>query len=553
MPTININRKVFEELVGKKLPDDELKDRISMLGTDLESIDKDEINVEVFPNRPDMLSEQGFARAFSSFISQKTGVRKFNVKKKDYKVKVDKEVGKVRPYTACAVVKNLNLDDEKIREVVQIQEKLHVTYGRKRKKAAIGIYPLEKIEFPITFTARKPDEISFRPLEADKELTGMKILSQTSAGREYGHLLEGLTKFPIFVDAKGQTLSMPPIINSHDTGKINEKTTDVFIECSGHDFRTLRSCLNIIVCALSDMGGDIYSIELEYPDETTTTPDLEPVRMNLDLEYINKRLGLELKEKDAKTLLERMGYGYEKGEVLVPAYRTDVIHQVDLGEDIAIAYGYENFEPELADCSTVGNEEPFEIFKNRIAHILVGLGLIETNTTNVTSWQLQNEMMNAEMPCIKLKNALSSEYDTLRAWVIPSMMEVLSNNKHNEYPQSIFGIGTVFKKKEGTETNVKEDERLAVAMIGEDVDFTKIKQVMDYLFRSMDIAYEVNETEHPSFIPGRTGRTRVNGKDLAYIGEIHPAVLENWKLEYPVGVLELNLSDLWKVKDEKED
>ena len=77
MPTVNLNKNVFEKLVGKKLPLDKLKDRISMLGTDLEKIEGDTIEVEVFPNRPDMLSEQGFARAFSSFIGVKKGLRDF--------------------------------------------------------------------------------------------------------------------------------------------------------------------------------------------------------------------------------------------------------------------------------------------------------------------------------------------------------------------------------------------------------------------------------------------------------------------------------------------
>src|SRR3989344_1414874 len=151
MPTITLNRKVVEELVGKKLPLDKLKDRISMLGTDLESINEKEIVVEIFPNRPDLLSEQVFARALSSFIGVKKGLRNYKSNKPSYKVVIDKSVKEVRPYTACAVVKNLNFSDERIREMIQIQEKLHVTYGRNRKKVAIGIYPLEKIKFPVNY------------------------------------------------------------------------------------------------------------------------------------------------------------------------------------------------------------------------------------------------------------------------------------------------------------------------------------------------------------------------------------------------------------------
>jgi len=230
MPSVTLNRKVFEKLVGKKLSEKELKDRISMLGTDLESLDKDEIHVEIFPNRPDMLSEQGFSRAFSSFIGLKTGLRKFEVKKSEEKLIIDNSVKSVRPYSICAIVKNLKFDDEKIREIIQVQEKLHVTYGRNRKKCAIGIYPLEKIKFPIKFVGKNPKDILFQPLESKKEMTGLQILSQHPTGKDYGHLLEGKDKFPLFIDANNKVLSMPPIINSYDVGKISESTKEVFIE-----------------------------------------------------------------------------------------------------------------------------------------------------------------------------------------------------------------------------------------------------------------------------------------------------------------------------------
>jgi len=258
MPTLTLNKEVLEKLVGKKLPLEKLKDRISMLGTDLDSIEGNEINVEIFPNRPDLLSEQGLARALSSFIGVKTGFRKYKVEKSGEKVIIDKSVEGVRPCTACAIVKGLKFDDEKIKEIIQIQEKLHVTYGRNRKRCAIGIYPFEKIRTPIKFLAKKPGEIKFQPLEANKEMTGAQILSQHPTGREYGHLLEGLSMYPIFVDANNQVLSMPPIINSNQTGKITEKTTDVFIECSGFDFDVLHKCVNMIVAAMADMGGKIY-------------------------------------------------------------------------------------------------------------------------------------------------------------------------------------------------------------------------------------------------------------------------------------------------------
>ncbi|MBD3259437.1 phenylalanine--tRNA ligase subunit beta [Candidatus Woesearchaeota archaeon] len=551
MPTATLNKKVFEKLVGKKLPLEKLKDRISMLGTDLEKIEKNEIIVEVFPNRPDMLSEQGFARAFSSFIGAKTGLRKYYVKKSDYKVTIDKSVKNVRPYTVCAVVKNLKLDDEKIRELIQIQEKLHITLCRKRKKGAIGIYPIEDIKFPIRFLAEDPRKIKFRPLEFPREITGLQILSQHPAGREYADLLEGLDKFPIFMDAKKQILSMPPIINSHLTGKVGEKTKEVFIECSGFELEILKTCLNIIVAAMADMGGEIYSVKVEMPpgykNKKILTPDLEPKKWSIDLKFVNRLLGLDLKENEMKKSLERMGYGYEKGKVLVPAYRADIMHQVDFAEDIAIAYGYENFEPVIPNVSTIGEENQFEVFKRHVAEILAGLELLECETYNLSNIDNLNRKMNIELPCIQIENAVNIDYNVLRSWVLPSLMQVFNENKHYEYPQNIFTIGTAFKKNKDKETGVEEFSRTAVALCGPEADYTKIRQMFDYLMNCLNIEAEFSEEDHPSFIPGRCARIKIKGKGIAYIGEINPSVLVNWDLQMPVSAFELNLTDLFSI------
>ena len=546
MPTVTLNRKVFDKLMGKKLSESKLRDRISFLGTDLEDVTEDEIIVEVFPNRPDMLSEQGFARAMASFIGTKTGLQQFKVIPSKEKVIIESSVKEVRPYTACAIVKNLSFNDEKIRELVQIQEKLHVTFGRNRKKAAIGIYPYEKIKPPIRFIGMKPEEIKFRPLESNKQMNGLQILSQHKAGRAYGHLLEGKKIFPVFLDANDQVLSVPPIINSHKTGKIGEKTTDVFIECSGFDFKTQNLCLNIIVTALADMGGQVYSMELIYGNKKFITPDLNPRKMLLKRDYVNKLLGLKLTESQMKALLRRMGLDYKNGSALIPAYRADIIHPSDLAEDIAIAYGYDNFTDEIPKVATISEEDPFFKFKEKIANLLVGLGLLEANTYHITNKDFQSKKMNTEISVVELKNALTVDYNVLRSWMIPVLMQILSENKHHEYPQKLFEIGTIFKKGI-SETGVVEHKRLAVVISSNDVDFTQIKQVLDYIFRLIDMKYDIRDIDCNSFIPGRVGRVSVSGKDVAYIGEIHPKVLSNWQLEMPVAALELNLTELFEI------
>ncbi len=548
MPSITLNKKVFERLVGKQLPLEELKDRISMLGTDLEDIKDNEIHVEVFPNRPDMLSEQGFARAFSSFIGVKTGLREYTVhesKDSHQKIIIDPSVKGIRPYTACAIVKGLHFDDETLQQIIQIQEKLHVTYGRNRKKAAIGIYPMEKITFPITYKAEIPGKIKFRPLEAHKEMTAAEILEEHKAGKEYGRLLQGLQKYPFFIDAKGEILSMPPIINSDLTGRVTEETKDVFVECSGFDFEVLSTCLNMIVTALADLGGEIYSLKLEYQGETKTTPNLTPSKMKLDLPYVNKRLGLSLSEKEAVKLLEKMGYGFEQGQVLVPAYRADILHQVDLIEDIAIAYGYEHFSEEIPNVATIGEEDTFEKFSKKVRELLVGMQLLEVKNFHLTTKDDLTAKMNLSEEPISLKNALG-DHNHLRNAIFPCLLKDLAENQHHEYPQNIFEMGRIFVNGD-TETGVLEAEHLSVVLCHDKTDFTEIRQLLEALIRALGLECAVKENEHPPFVSGRSGDITIHGKKIGVIGEFHPQVITNWQLLMPTVGFELNMGRLFEL------
>lgn len=545
MPTVTINRKVLEKLLGKRLPEDELKDRISMIGTDLESIDDNEITAEIFPNRPDMLSEQGFGRALSSFLGVHTGLKLYNVKSSGEKVFVSKDMASIRPYTVCALVKKLELNDEKIKEIIQIQEKLHITFCRKRKKAAIGIYPMEKIRLPIYFEARPPKEIVFQPLEAEKKMDALKILEVHPAGKAYGHLLEGMKKFPLFRDENNEILSIPPIINSHHTGKVTGKTKEVFVEVSGFDLHTLNYVLNILMAAMADMGAEVYSMEVVYPDNTIITPDLAPKKMKADLSYLNKWLGLNLGEADLKKYLEMMGHGYEKGCALVPAYRPDIIHPVDLAEDIAIAYGYENFKAIIPSKATVGQEDSFEKFRKKISYLLSGLNMLETSSYHLSNKDIQFTKMNFDAnDYVELANSKSEEHTLMRYWMLPNMMNILSINTHNEYPQNIFESGYVFRKDSKEETGVSEKCHLSAVLCSQDADYTKIRQVLDYLLRQIGAKYEINETKHDSFISGRAGKILVDGKEIGFLGEIHPQVLSNFGVEMPAAGFEIDITSL---------
>ena len=553
MANITFSRKQFEREIGKL--DEKMQSKIAMLGTPLEKFDDEKIEIEVFPNRPDLLSFQGFKRAMLSFLGKEKGLKKYKVNKpeKNYDVIIDNSVKDVRPYTVCAIVKGLNFNDEKIKELVDIQEKLHLTIGRKRKKTAIGIYPLEKIKLPITFKALEPDKIKFIPLESEKEMSGLQILQKHPTGREYSHLLAGKAKFPVFIDSNNNILSMPPIINSQLTGKITDETKDVFVECSGFDFETLNKCLNIIVTCLAEMGGKIYQMELYYKDKKKT-PDLNPEKIKLSLENTNKLLGLDLNEKILKELIERMGYDYNKGIVEIPAWRVDVLHEVDLIEDVAIAYGYENFIPEIPKISTIGGEEQKEVIKRKISEILTGMNFLEVSNYHLTNKKDQFKKMSvAEEEFTEVEES-KTDYNILRKNLSHYLLKIFSENVDSEYPQRIFEIGRVFQKE--------ECENLALAITPG--NYTEARQILEYLSRMIDIELKISEPDKSPnyFIDGRTAEIKINsdnkdssgvgsrgvggGKSIGFIGEIHPKILKNWKIKMPVSLFEINLEEIFK-------
>jgi len=548
MAVVNFSKKLFEREIGKL--DESMQDRIAMFGTPIEGITNEELQIEVFPNRPDLLSYSGFKRSFLAFLGKSVGLKDYKINKpeKDYKVTIDSTVKDVRPYTACAIIRGLSLDNEKIKELVEIQEKLHITIGRKRKKMAIGIYPLEKIKLPITFKAIEPDKIRFIPLETDKELSGLEILHKHPAGKEYSHLLAGKVRFPVFIDANNEILSMPPIINSQTTGKITSETKDVFVECSGFDFEVLKTCLNIIATTMAEMGGKIYQMEIKFGlTKKEITPDLKSREMKLSMQSTNKLLGLDLNEKQLKQLIEKMGYDYSGGKVKIPSWRADILHEVDLIEDVAIAYGYENFIPEIPKISTVGGEDSTETVKRKIAEIISGLGFIEVSNYHLTNRKDQEEKMNIVSGKGAFIEAVGSktEYNTLRENLSHYMLKNFSENVDSEYPQKIFEIGRVFSS-DNSGRKVKEAESLSIAV--SPGSFTEVKQILEYIFRMIERKIELKEVEKipEHFIEGRTADVIFNNKKIGFIGEIHPKILRNWKIKMPVVLLEIELDDILK-------
>ncbi|HEX54724.1 MAG: phenylalanine--tRNA ligase subunit beta [Candidatus Altiarchaeales archaeon] len=261
MPTVEFSFDEFIELIGMKLEPGELQENISMLGVDLETIDSERIVMEIFPNRPDLLSVEGFARAMRGLLGIKKGIVERRVINSDIKLFIDPTVNEVRPFISAAVIRNVSLDESTLKSLMNLQEKLHITHGRNRKRVAIGVHDLENIDAPFTYKAVKPDEIEFVPLDMDKKMNLMEILEKHPKGIQYKWILKDYEMYPIILDRNNEVLSFPPIINAELT-RVTERTRDLFIEVTGTSEIAVNQALNIIVTSITERNGEIYSVNL---------------------------------------------------------------------------------------------------------------------------------------------------------------------------------------------------------------------------------------------------------------------------------------------------
>jgi phenylalanyl-tRNA synthetase beta chain len=557
--------KELEQLLNVQLNGDmeKLDDILAYVKAEVKGYNKQDqtVNIEFKDtNRPDLWSVEGLARALRGYLSQQKGLTQYCVNKSAVEVFVSKELYNVRPYIACAVIKEIHLSDAIIRGLMHLQEKLDQTFGRSRQKTSIGIYNLDLIKPPIEYTAVKPNEVTFVPLGFTEQMGLNEILEKHPKGCEYGHIVKKNPMYPMLFDADGKVLSFPPIINSNDLGKVTEESRNLLVEVTGTLHKAVLNALNLVVTMLIDRGGKAYTTTIHYPDNSeyteknVVTPNFSNRCVTLSVEYTNKVLGLGLTAKHIAELLKVAGLGIDKitdneVSVLVPCYRTDVMHQVDLIEDVAVAYGYNNITPNWRELPTIGREKPDQHLINLARDLMIGLGYQETlNTTLTNQENLYDKMAVERKPLVELSNPKIVTMTCLRNWLMPGLMEFLSINQSVEFPQKIYELGKVTHPDQTRETKVKEEEWLTAVTTHPTAGFSEIKSALDSFFANFGVEWQIKETIHPSFIEGRAGKVIVDGEEIGIIGEVSPQVLENWKLENPAAAFEINLQAILNKK-----
>jgi len=545
IPVITLNCDRMSELLRKEIDSDELERTVPWLGVDIEEKTEEYLKVEYNPNRPDFSSQEGIARALRGFMEIETGLPKYEISDSGITLRVDPALAEVRPYIVCAVVRNVSFNEENIVELMGMQEDLHWAIGRDRVKASIGLHDLDRVKPPFEYRAVDPDGIRFIPLNWAVELTPREILKKHPKGITYAHIMAGKAKYPIITDINGDVLSFPPIINGVLT-QITEETRNLFIDVTGTTMRDVSSALNILVTALAEGGARIESVKVEYPDGVITTPDLTPKSWTLRSDYVNRLLGLNLSPQEIVRCLEKVRMDAKlvdgKIEVLVPAYRHDIMHEVDFVEEVAIGYGLYNLKPTLPKTVTIAKSHPYQKLSNLVRKILVGLGFNEVVSFTLTNIREHYDYMRTKGKPVELLNPVSSDYNMVRDALLPGLIRILRTNKHEAFPQKIFEVGDIVVYDPEAETSATRRLNVAAAITDTEVGFTDIKAVAEALLRELGCEqWKFTPTSHPSFIEGRAALVEADGKVLGQIGEIHPEVLNNFDLEYPVGAFEYSL------------
>lgn len=492
----------------------------------VESEDGQKIIVELTPNRVDLLHPAGVARALLCYYGKrKPGT--YEALPSKYELIVDAGVNKLRPYTAWAVARGLDFSGRNLEYLIQFQEKLDATMGRKVKKAGIGFYPMEKLLFPIRYTAMKPKDIVYQPLNYPTAASAREILEKHPKGREYGWILQGFEQYPVFLDAKGNVLCLIPICNAKEYGEVTEKTTEVAIEVTGTDLNTVLALLDIISCNLADSGARIYKVKMRYPEKSFAAPVLQTRKMVLKPEEVQKILGVSFTAAQIRGLLERMDIRWANSTAVAPPYRSDVMHAVDVVEDVAIAYGYNTFQPTLPDFFSEGKRGEED---RRWRRILQGMGFQEIRNFVLTSPSRLKQYGNE--PPVRVLNPVSEDVATLQPSALPGLLETFHQNRVKGLPQRIYEIAQTHGGK-----------TLVVGVMDKEVPFPVLRGVLQTLIKEWGWGLEIRPLEGPPALLEDTGRGEIwiNGKKRGRLGKVRPDFLERLRLEFEVGILEIGL------------
>jgi phenylalanyl-tRNA synthetase beta chain len=563
MPKIEVNEQQFFELLGETMDAAQLEAILTVAKAELDGWEQAgpaserTIKIELNDtNRPDLWSTAGVARQLRVYRggpipSYPFFSREGEMQKAEYRVVVDASVESMRPYMATFVISGKPISDAMLKDSIQTQEKLCANFGRKRKSVSMGMYRIELIKWPVSYRAVDPDTTSFTPLQTESSMDLHRILAEHPKGKEYGHILEGLDRFPILMGSDGGILSMPPIINSADIGAVQVGDTDILVEFTGTDMQAVCLSANIVACDFADAGYEIKPVLVDYSFDTpfgrsVVFPYYFQAPAAVDSGKVTKLLGDSIGPDQVAAALARMGIRSEAHGQYVrawpPEYRNDFLHAVDLVEDVMIGRGMDSFKPERPRDFTIGRLTSIELLSRRAKDLLVGMGYQEMIYNYLGSRKDYIEKMNISgEDVIRISNPMTENFEYVRPSTLSSLLQSESISSKAPYPHRLFEVGKVAFINPDENYGSSTRQHLGFLSSHPVADYNELAGVVSAVLYYLGKDYSVEDADDLRFLPGRQARVMVEGTIIGVFGEVHPQVLENWGINMPCAAGELDL------------
>ena len=576
MPTISVDQSLIQSLLASHgITNDinRMADELPLLGTDIDACNEQTLDIEIFPDRPDLLSGETLTRAMRPFLYGADSKPTLDVKQGTLTMQVDASLEKVRPIILGAVVRGVHTgtdEDEHeafIKALMDHQEKLHFALGRGRKRASIGVHDLSVLSPPFKVKT-VPSTESFTPLAMEEPMTIESILQHHPKGIDYAHLLEGMSEFPVIVDSTGAVLSFPPIINGNHT-TVTSKTKDFFIDVTGWDRRACESSLMLIASQLEERGGTVESVEVTGFDGTIEhLPNPTPIEHRVTQRLLDGLLGRSLSDEEIHSAITRMGGQFagrspakdapartpknmadivHDDHILtfaMPRWRFDILHPIDLVEEVAIGHGYEDLGTDVPRAPLTALPRNDNHIRRRIRDALQGLGMMQIQSLTLSNDTDQFEAMRwpAMGDVTRITNPITIEHTLLRQYLLPGLFRLLASNRHHDLPQAVYELGTVVRDH-------KNGERFAFLVAEQGGGFAAVRGRIQAILRDLgatEYTIEPLKGTMGPWLAGRCAKVIIDGIHVGCFGEMDPAIGDHYELRVPLNGAEFDLKELEK-------
>ena len=592
MPTVTVSRAALFKAIGKEFTDEEFEDLCFEFGIELDEVTSEQqlfeneqqksgahlsnevlYKIEVAANRYDLLCLEGLALALKVFLEKEPMpvFKPLNVlPENERQLIVEPSVEEVRPIGLAAILRGINFTNDTLKGFMELQEKLHNNICRGRKLVSMGTHDLDTIKGPVYYRALPKNEINFIPLNRTEAVDGdglMNLLKEDPKLGKYLYLLDGFDKYPVMMDSNNVIMSLPPIINSQHT-KMTLDTHNVFIDITGLDYTKCEIVLNTLVAMFSVYCKDPFTVEevkvvTTRNNEANLYPNLNPRVFKADVEYLRTISGihdivpeeilkcLKKMELDGKILNEK------EIEVTAPITRSDVLHQCDIAEDLAISYGYNNITKKITPTNCYGRQQPYNKLADLFRHEMAMGGYVEFLTMALLSEKdlYTNMLKKPDDLSAKIFYSSCKEFEYMRSSLIPGILKSVEANKANQLPYRIFEISDVVLIDKNNEVGAANRRKLCFAYANTVSSMEIVQGMVDLLMKKIGLVfqekddvkkrYTIKPSNDPAFFEDRQAEIIIQDNiKIGIYGIIHPKVLKNFNIKNPVTLCDIDLQTI---------